>query len=350
MARIETFQFAREKAVASHLRHLRQAIADCRAASPTSSLYMLIDRGMAPQVRRYASRALAGFSHEVLFAGTPEAGFADEYSPWLVAVPADVAGAWAEGARSEIAQKLCELAQEYACVSWLWSPVALGPLTAHLRAYLSGCLRNEHEDVDEGEVFLRYFDARVLPGFIQVLTAEQRNHFLQPIQRWGLWDRSLAWRSWDGGSTSVPDPIPTRLLSYTLAQQHALARHSQPDRLLSRLADDHAVAEYGEYSVGGQLLALPPDARYRRMRHLIEIGGLLGLCSDPDLVLHAVVACCMHPSYHEHPQIARALRERMLGGGKFADVIACVDDKYWDALAADRSSGDWPMESTRSAT
>lgn len=339
----------RPTAVASHLERLRREITRQREVRPDISLYLLIDRAMASQVRHFAARSLAGFPHDILFIGTAEADYADEFSPWLVALPDELVRAWERGERLDLADNLCQLAHDHTCVSWLWSRQGLADLAAHLRSYLSGCLWNEREDVEEGEVFLRYFDARILAGFIGVLSDEQRRHFLQPIQCWGLWDRALTWNVWHGAAEVARMPVPAALLRYTLGQQAALADHSQADRMLSRLADEHHPTELGQRNVGGQLLVQPQDERYRRIRHLIEVGRRLGLSDDRDLILHVVVACCSHPRYHEHPQIARDLRDRFAASGSYAATVARVDDDLWDALAKQPLEADWLASSVPAA-
>lgn len=337
-------------APAAHLSHLQNDIATQRAAHADVALYLLVDRAMAPKVRQFASRALAGFPHEVLFMGTSEADYADDFSPWLVALPNELVNLWARGDKLQVAENLCQLAHDHACVSWLWSRLELSALAVHLRTYLSGVLWNEHEDAEEGEVFLRYFDARVLPAFIGVLSEEQRGHFLRPVQCWALWDRTLAWNVWTGASATSQEAVPAAQLRYTLAQQAALAIHSQPDRLLSQLAEAHPPTESGRRDVWGQLLVLPPDARYRRMRHLIEVGRQLGLSDDRDLILHAVIACCTHPRYERHPQIAAAFRECLATGGAFSKLVAGVDDALWDELASRPLEAAWPEDAAGSSS
>lgn len=318
-------------AAQGHQAALIDEMAKHGASSSDAGLYLLVDCGIAPSVLRFATRHLSTFAHTALLENTPEEHLAKRFSPWLVALPGELTEAWQGGERTTLLGDLCRLAQDHPAVSWLWSSNDLDALSGHLRRFMSGSLWNEPEQLDEGEVFLRYYDARVLCAYLSVLSPAQRNALLRPLAAWALWDRHLAWHTWAGIDAPVGEPEPA-IFRYTLTQQERLAFAGQPDKVLHLIADGHARAG-ADSPLRRNLFDLPPDARYRRISTLVSEARELGLRSDADLMLYAVLALDIHPRFIDHPELQRRVMPALRASGDFSAALDGVPDAAWHDLA-----------------
>lgn len=344
----ETIPAEVQGAAEAHRARLCEELTAHRRVAAASHLYLLIDCGLAPRINRFAQRRLSGHPHAVLLHGTPESHLADRFSPWLVAIPGEEAEAWQTGKTVGLLRELCLLAQTYPAISWLWSSNSLPDMANHLRFFMGGELWNEQTNAAEGDVFLRYFDARVLPGFISLLTPAQRDAFLLPIDTWCLWDRHLHWHVWQGSDQAVSATDPT-ILRYSLAQQERLARQTQPDKILHLIHETHGTTADGT-PLRAELLDLLPDAQYRRIAPLVGEARRLGLTSDADLMLFCVLALDVHPQFFEHPAVQPIVISGLRAGHDFSALLNTVPDSAWLDLEQDRHLSERWAPSTPAAS
>lgn len=322
----------------AHGERLCKELTGRQATASDHQLYLLIDCGLAQQIQRFAQRRLSAYPHAVLLEDTPEAHLAARFSPWLVAIPRHETSAWQIGESDSLLRELCLLGQSHPAISWLWSSSALPDMASHLRFFMGGVLWNEHDGVAEGEVFLRYFDARILPGFMPVLTTAQWDALLRPIDAWCLWDRHLHWHAWQGAGEPVSAEDPT-LLRYSLAQQQQLARQSQPDKILHLIHETHGSAAEGS-PLRVELFELSSYAQYRRIASLVNEARTLGLASDADVMLFCVLALDVHPQFFAHPALNSTLAQGLGAGQDFSALLSAAPDSIWLELEQDRQASE----------
>lgn len=342
---------ATQAAAAAHRSALIDELGRRREIPSRAQLYLLIDCGMSPAVRRFAIGRLSNFEHAVLLERTPEEHLAERFSPWLLAIPEQITDAWLERDDDPLLNDLCLLAQESPAISWLWSSNDLHALTNHLRGFLGGILGAADDSGDEGEVFLRYYDARVLATYQSILTPLQRTAFMRPIAMWALWNRHLTWKTWSGPDEPADPPDPA-LVRYTPAQQTQLALASQPDKILHRIFES-----YGEDAdsnrVRNDLLNLPQDARHRKIAALVDEARALRLRSDADLMLYAVLAIDIHPRFIDHPEMQAKVVPGLRAGDDFAALLDNVSATAWHELDTEQanlaSPSQWTVSNAASA-
>ena len=310
-----------------HAAALGDMVNDATLHVASARVYALLDVGADPALQAFA-RQLTDPS-AALFDGTPQAGFA-EYSPRLIELPISRL-THSSGAQSE---PLLRLAGTHACVSWLVSDLPLQPLAVHLRGWLDGMLMDE-DGSDLGEVLLRFFDARVLPGFMDMVTSEQYGEFMRPIVAWGVWLRSSRWQTWERPTVN-PRRFPAPMQRYSMAQQRRLEASTRTDRMLARLrgivrkepdgADGKALNDF--------LVGQPHYAAYEALQAILNRATRLGLGADGDLLLFASLALTVAPNFDEHADIRESIQAAIETGRPFAHTLGSVPDDVWPALAA----------------
>jgi hypothetical protein len=298
------------------LAHVCQQLEAVREDRPVVHAYVLIERGIDMPIYRMADIQLARHKHAVLFEGTPEEHLAKEFSPWLVQLP--------YLPDTEQLRQLCIASQRFAAIAWIWSPLPLDGLAAHLRHFMSAALWNPETGEDEGEVLLRCTDPRVFPGYVQALLPAQQADLLRPLNVWALWDRHRQWRQWHGDADLAPAiPAPLRI---SLPQLGVMNRHTQPDKILSMLNRDYGEQAGADNPIWQNLLQLPQDTRYRKLCAILDQARHLGYGSDEDLMLFAALIHLIHPRCYEFPLFRAELERGRHEGKPLAETVLGLPD------------------------
>lgn len=286
--------------------------------------YLLVEQGLDGRLPELVRRHLPESPISYLFEGTPEQHLGP-LSPWLIELPPTV--------QPKDLRPFCLASQTLSAVSWLWSPLALVPLSKHLRHYMGGVLWDETRAEEEGGIAIRISDPRVLPSVMDVLTASQRESLLRPLMGWGTWTRYREWRIWQGAMQPPEDrPEPLRLNRLQLAK---LIQLGQPDKLLSCLDDEYGHDDAPGNTVKKQLLDLPPDMRYRAVSELLAKAREFSYHSDQDCMLFVSLAYLIHPHFFSFPGFAQALRHGRLAEETLADTLAQLPETTVQEVADD---------------
>ena len=304
---------------------LQGSVDKARAEEPGVRLYALLDVGQHPDLHLFAE---ALESPQVsLFDGTPEAA-AQVFSPRLIPVNA---------VPSALCDRLLGLNLQRPCVSWLLSPQPTATLGEHLRSWLGGVLL-DHDGSELGEVMARFFDPRVLPGFMAMLSSDQRQEFMRPVTTWAVWLRSRRWEQWIRPPDQTPKLLPRRP-QYTLEQAKLLDAATRTDRLLARLEDQRDDPAAGELAddLHARLFALPQDLCFQRLDELVRRATRAGLASDADIQLYCLLALSICEQFGEHPSVRAALARCVAGEASLADAMADVAPDDWRAIESQSS-------------
>jgi hypothetical protein len=296
---------------------------------PTLQLFALLDIGQHPELHAFAEALKT--PQASLFDGTPEAA-AQVYSPRLVSVAAR-----SDDDQTGLRERLLALTLQRPCVSWLLSTLSLAALADHLRGWLGGELLDDDGN-ELGEVMARFFDPRVLPGFMSMLSLDQKAELMRPIALWGLWLRSGLWHQWSQPADQAPKLLPRRP-QYTSAQAAQLDAATRTDRMLARLEDqasDPSAQELAQ-DLNDRLLSLPHDRRFQRLDRIVQRAARDGLDLDADIQLYCTLALSVCEQFAEHPSVRAVVSRCAAGETTFTTAIADVTPDDWQAIEA-RSS------------
>ncbi len=319
--------------------HYAQALADMVAKASQEAapmrVFALLDVGAQSALQAFAAQ-LAD-PHVALFDRTPQAEFA-QYSPRLV----ELDTVRLRDTRAIADEPLVRLANSHACVSWLLSELPLDALATHLRGWLDGMLIDD-DGTDLGEVLLRFFDARVLPGFMTMLTPDQYGELMRPVAIWGTWLRSGRWQAWARPEVNLRR-YSARMQRYAIAQQQHLDAATRADRLTARLRDIARKEPNGSdaRALNDQLFALPHPQAYRKLSAILDRATCAGLRSDGDLLLFASLALTVSPVFDEHEAIRQSIRAAVDAGRSLALTLDSVPEDVWPALSATRRGANSP--------
>jgi len=296
---------------------------------PTLQLFALLDIGQHPELHAFAEALKT--PQASLFDGTPEAA-AQIFSPRLVAVAMRP-----DGDGGGLRDRLLALTLQRPCVSWLLSRLSLTALADHLRGWLVGELLDDDGD-ELGEVMARFFDPRVLPGFMSMLSLDQKAELMRPIALWGLWLRSGHWHQWSQPAGQAPRLLPRRP-QYTSAQAAQLDVATRTDRMLARLEDQasDSSAEELAHDLIDRLLSLPHDLRFQRLDRIVQRAAHDGLDLDADIQLYCTLALSVCEQFADHPSVRAVVSRCAAGETTFTAAIADVTPDNWQAIEA-RSS------------
>jgi hypothetical protein len=307
-----------------------------RLAKQSNNLkvYAIVDCGQDPDI--YA-RVMNHWSASAisLFDGTPEAAL-EKLSPRLVQLNP---GIWFEAAQlAEMQSKglaLCALSDQWPCLSWLFSESSPEALAQHLRSLLNGVLLDDTAQ-PIGEVMVRHYDARVLPGFLEMLTTEQYTNALTPIAGWGVWTRAQDWRVWERPTTeSLFAQLSGGANRYTLQQHAMLNQATAVDRIDALIEEQYWPLRESDLmaeAIAQRFLNLRPNERFTTLTAILERAFKSGVSEDGDLLLYASIALGIHKQFDTHPAVAECLKTCGAQRKSFKDAVAGLPANVWDEI------------------
>lgn len=117
-----------------------------------------------------------------------------------------------------------------------------------------------------GKPFLsRFYDARVLPWWIQAMNAEQRQTFLAVGTRWWYLSHNLRWISQELHCPEMDPHDPPWVLETD--QRHALIESSYP----------YVLMDHFQLTDPGLLQRIPPSRWYIHIREVVAMASALGI-------------------------------------------------------------------------
>jgi hypothetical protein len=315
-----------------HLDSLRSACQEQAKQEPSAHLFAIVDVGLCqpalPWLNDRHDKAVVS-----LFQGLPE-GSLDALSPRLVDL--GPLPALQPGALDETLGRLALWHDQLPCVSWIVSSHALDSLQGHLQRLLNGTLYDA-DDQAMGEVMLRFYDARVLGGYLGALDQTQYALATSMVNQWSLWDRDCQWQTW-----LPPAETPTHLHlraktaeRFTLKQHEQIAQHTATDRIDARLRHHYGSqpdANVVAVRVNEVLLSLRAHERYLALDAVLRRARRAGLRSDADLLLFATFHCSLGPRFDEHPRI-RECCSAAVEGSSFVDATTAIASEDWESIA-----------------
>lgn len=269
--------------------------------------YALIDSAQHPGFHLKLTQL--GIQFQSLFDGHPERNL-PEIAPLLLVAPASDTDR-----ERAAAHMIARLAAEKPAVSHLSSELGLGDLASHLRRFHLAMLpANRH-------MIVRWYDTRVLPAWLRVLSPRQRSSFLMGIQGWRYFDRFGDGQDvhvGDGDTVEAPVPEMPACQSLSLDQHQydSLMRAAEADALLVRL----------KQVVRDELKQVDARTLYKFVSTQLQSSRSHGLTRMKDHVQFVLMALYTNGRSVEHPYVRAHLTAQASDGAPSAEWLRTVPD------------------------
>lgn len=267
--------------------------------------YLLIDQAAFPNIQRRRT-AFAALPHDsVLTSVTP----IDGASPLLL----EIDSLSDHQKTRQLVQWLCEQGQWANGLIVLRTPLHLAELRSRLQ------LRTEALLPDNYRVLLRFFDGRILPALISVMTLAQRKPFLGCAKEWHYADR-------DGVLQTIPD---VQFESEDSFEAPLELDNRQQDVLLQASEVDAVIDQLHRHM---QFDGTPPE-NYRRVAPLVASARNYGIKDTPHLAMFSLIGMQEGAEFHAQPQWQTLLEKVRAGALSFPQALDNLSDPN-DAKAA----------------
>ncbi|HRP73549.1 MAG TPA: DUF4123 domain-containing protein [Xanthomonadaceae bacterium] len=166
------------------------------------------------------------------------------------------------------------------------------------------------------EFLVRFFDGRVLPLLVNVLTSAQRHAFEAVGHRWWFVGPDLSWQSL---TLTAPDPDPhSSPLQFSDAQRRQLIDDTYPYTLIDHFA----------FSDQELLDRVPPRDRYRFFRKCFRLSGQYGIRDGKRIVMVCTWALLLNEDFHLDPAWHLRLEDFAAGRRTARDI----GDEVWPVV------------------
>lgn len=266
-----------------------------------------------------------------LFANTSHAAFL-HLSPKLIELPGQALVSEESMHANDLVRSLVELAGTSACVSWIVSERDFESLADHLRSQLNGVLLDS-DRTPLGEVLLRFFDPRVLPGFMGMLSPPQLQTFLGTDTKWGTWLRSDRFQIWESSDDYQP-MFPPRMQAFSIEQHNQLDAATRTDRIHARLRQIALREKDGADARAfySNLFSLRHDLAFQHLDSILDRGLKHGFTTDSDLMLYAALALKIDLHIDHNEVVKLSIQRAVAEGCPLAHTLNDVPDEMWPSL------------------
>lgn len=276
-----------------------------------SRLYVLIDPTIEDPLAHAADRGQA------VALSLDRSHFLAEHCPYLLelgefgrdgAIELSVHAACAAAGPGQTHRPVC---------GWIASPVAAPELARHL-ARMARCLVPDRA----APVTLRHWDPRVAEVLAQVLSSDQMDQWLAPVQacwRPGRAAGELELQYERPAAAGAPQAGPAAPLVLDHAQCAVLERAGWVSQALDALAEaGHDMAEAGLRARADRLVARA-QARW-------------GLETDTDIVDYTLHGLLVHPHFDQHPDIRHAMATVQANGIAAVAALNDITEEQWNRV------------------
>lgn len=216
----------------------------------------------------------------------------------------------------------------FAALKWLLAELAQRPFaslmissasTTKLVSHLSWLTDVEHEDGTEW--VMRFFDPRILPHWLEVLTAEQKFLALRGIHRWIYLDVRGQWQIIEGENQEIGD-IPEQLMRMSVQQHELLMQKCLPYMVMDMLNDDDA----------SLLETIPKYQRYDFIHTQLNKAHTYKLESMMDVKTYCMLAVMLGTDFDLRAEAKLALAAA-LQQSAFSQRVQAWTPAQWDAIS-----------------
>ncbi|KVF02448.1 DUF4123 domain-containing protein [Burkholderia vietnamiensis] len=201
------------------------------------------------------------------------------------------------------------------CLTLVWSPVGLGELAIHLRAFL-------FTEIGDGmTAMVRFFDPRNTGAVLDMWGDQIRNVFLAPIERLKYRGRHEQWQTVENDSLNLGRISRSVMIELDQNDIDALTAHTEPDELMASLIELGHIDGTTPYR--SRFLDFEP--RYRRALEW-------GFVEPRDRLAYCDYSYRYGAGFDQHSYIRDALTSRRRTGGSFDAVVDRIPASVWNDL------------------
>lgn len=241
--------------------------------------YLLLDTAQC--LRFHARLDQAGIPYASLYEDHPEFHLLD-IAPLLISLNEQ------ERRHALLREEIERIGARVPALSLIDSDANLNELSKHLRQFhLVG--------LPEGKrMLLRWYDTRILPTWLAIMTPAQRDGFLLPIKSWSYLDRYGRTQPVELYSQTSMPPPPTPYQLNT-DQYQALMQAAQTDGVLAQL----------KRVIPDEIRRTSYQVLFPFLEHQVASARQRGIETIDDLVQYALLALYTSGRFVEHPVVAQ---------------------------------------------
>jgi hypothetical protein len=267
--------------------------------------YILFDSSQHPRFHQKLEQW--GVFYRSLFDGHAEDIF-PELAPLLIDISIE------REATQKVVDETRRIGKLNPCVSTLEATLPLVPLAGQFTPF------HLVETPDGRSMLMRWYDTRILPVWLNILTAEQHMFFVRNITRWTSIDRfgveQLHLHSEQGTETAAADPTPLRLDERQAGQLFAAA---EPDALIFELRK----------TIRTELDRIPQHLLYPFVQSHWQMARQQGLHDQDDQIPILMLALYTSGAFIAHPGAAELFTPRSELGASFSKRIDALPESIW---------------------
>jgi hypothetical protein len=285
-------------AAALHARLIDTIVA--AEARRAGHVFLLLDQSAFPNLPKRKA-ALSRYPHDSLLASETAI---DGASPLLIELPSLAE----DEITRELLRWLCEQGLWANGLMLLCSPLPFSELKARLK------IRTEARLPDNFAVLLRFFDGRIFPQLMSVLSAQQRKQFVGCAGEWHFVARDGTFQTLADVQFEEADLFEPPL-ELSQAQQNALLEASQVDAVIDQLLR-HAQVGYAQ----------TPYEQYRRIAPLVGAAKTYGIEDVPHLAAFSLIGLEDGADFHLKEPWSIVLAKVKAGSMNFAEALDSVEN------------------------
>lgn len=267
-------------------------------AAQNKHRYLLVDTSATRPINIAASLRLNGLSADLLTGET--CNWRDCASPVLLELP----GTASKEPVCLAAGKFLATSRYANCFTYIESPHGWDEALAALRA------RTEATLPENVSVLLRYFDTRVFPVLMRVLSQEQRQAFLAIASRWAMPGRHGELHVFERGDTHQ-QALFAPPLQLDTAQEAVLIEAGEADALNDLLLDQNNQVLY----------SMSPPEQHERISELLDSAKTMQIKQLSEQVAFCTLALELGANFYDEPSWASHMLEVRAGRLMFSDVL-----------------------------
>lgn len=263
--------------------------------------YLLVDGAQQPAL--YNTLVRCGCTLSSLLHGAQ--GDAKPVSPYLMQLP-ETLPSWLQTLLSEQLLHRTHL-------SFVTSTASSSDLARHL-TWLTDVV---HEDGTEW--VNRYFDVRILPLWLNILTEDQRELALAPITEWTYLTPEYEWKIVQGGRQTALSDI-SEPLGQTEKQAAALLDACVPHMVLTQIQQDRPFV----------LSRIPVQQQHKTILEQLQTARKFGLSKMSDLKTFTLLSMEYGPAIHQAPPLQAVLNSEK--ACQFTSAVGQFTSDDWKLL------------------
>lgn len=312
-----------EKSKAQLIRRLGETI----DADETVSALLLID----PFLKEPFDRdELSSAADKIIEVPLRHRAVEPDQQPRLIALGASKDGFVERGIEQALREQFdpqVEASEGFSIGGWIFSKAPAEKVARHLASVMQQRAPNNHKPQ-----YFRWADRRVLEWMWPVLSTDQQQALLGPIQQWWTLDRIGRWVE-----------LHSPQLKQTWRRSTSFRLTSEQWQHAERGQRVHAMVRAWQ-----QFIAQLPEDYLAQASHAVAAARKIGLSEEADVLLLGAYVLQIHPRLTQHPAVRARVTESQTKNRPLSECLSGIPDPGgWDVI---REELNMPEFQSRAAT